>query len=169
MATVLEITVLFSTDFCWICRWSVLNPIEDVNVRYSTLTLLSFLKLASSEPGPSAWGSGAPAVVASSPEATRLLLWTQCCAYSSDSNLESYGLVSERTAWSQESQCHTTVPDVPVLWQCVCGWWFGVLVGAGWGHFEGELLSGAKKKTSCCDYSGLLPWTRKLVYRGTCN
>lgn len=80
MATVLEITVLFSTNFCWICRWSVLNPIGDVNVRYSTRALLSLLKLVSPEPAPSAWGSGAPAVVPSSPEATRLLLWTQCCA-----------------------------------------------------------------------------------------
>lgn len=69
VATSLEITVLFSTNFCWICSWSVLNLIGDINARYSALALVSFLNLASSEPRRSAVGPWRSCCVPISPQA----------------------------------------------------------------------------------------------------
>lgn len=141
----LEITVLFSRNFCWICRWSVLNPIGDVNVRYWALALLSFLTFASPEPVPFSMGFWSSCCGHHQPRSPRDFCFEHSGAlYSSDSDLKSCGLVSERAAWSQESQFYITGLDLLVWWQCVCGWWFGVLVGEGWGHFDGELLSGQK-------------------------
>lgn len=106
------------------------------NVRHSALALVSFLNLASSEPRCPAVGLWSAGCVPISPQAqTAPVNAGLCCAVLTQ-------LWDPTGCWAreprgEESHFHITVLDLLVLWQCVCGWWFGVLVGEGWGHFEG--------------------------------